>query len=127
MNLPKTLPRVDGNKSRIEQVFTNIILNAEDAMPEGGKVTVEATSSDEEVTLTFTDTGHGISKDDLKNVFEPFFTRKPSGRGTGLGLWVSHSVIQECQGRLALESEPGVGTTVSVTLPLPPASGEVTQ
>jgi len=118
MNVPKALPRVEGNKSRIEQVLTNIILNAEDAMPEGGKFTVAASADDADVTLRFTDTGHGISKDDLENVFEPFFTRKPGGRGTGLGLWVSHSVIQESQGQLTIESEPGEGTTVSVTLPV---------
>ncbi|HUW57766.1 MAG TPA: ATP-binding protein, partial [Planctomycetota bacterium] len=55
--------------------------------------------------------------DDLKNVFEPFFTRKRSGKGTGLGLWISHSVIQEHHGRLDVQSQPGHGTTVSVVLP----------
>ncbi|HUV38488.1 MAG TPA: GAF domain-containing protein, partial [Planctomycetota bacterium] len=118
VDLPAQLPPVRGNKSRIEQVFTNIILNAEDAMPDGGTFTVRADTDDDSVSLRFTDTGHGIAKEDLKNVFEPFFTRKPSGRGTGLGLWVSHSVIQECRGTLTIESEPGRGTTVAVTLPV---------
>ena len=79
--------------------------------------TVTASFTNEEVTVSFTDSGEGISGEDLKNVFEPFFTRKRSGRGTGLGLWISHSVIEEHHGRLEVHSAPGQGTTVSVTLP----------
>ena len=117
LDVPSKLPPVNGNQSRLEQVFTNIILNAEDAMPEGGEFTVTASHADDEVSVRFTDTGQGISPDDLKNVFEPFFTRKRSGKGTGLGLWISHSVIQEHHGRLDVQSQPGHGTTVSVVLP----------
>ena len=117
LDVPSRLPEVHGNKSRLEQVFTNIILNAEDAMPEGGTLTVTASHTADDVTVRFADTGQGISKDDLENIFEPFFTRKRSGKGTGLGLWISHSVIQEHHGRLAVESEPGQGTAVCVVLP----------
>ena len=118
LDVPAHLPPVEGNKSRFEQVFTNIILNAEDAMPEGGALRVSAAETDDEVRITFSDTGHGIAAEDLKNVFEPFFTRKRSGKGTGLGLWVSHSVIEESHGQLTIESEPEEGTTVSVVLPV---------
>jgi signal transduction histidine kinase len=118
LRLAHELPRVAANRSRIEQVFTNIILNAADAMAEGGTLTVTSFADAAEVTVRFADTGHGIPEEDLKNVFEPFFTRKRSGKGTGLGLWISHLVIEESNGRLAIESEPDKGTTVSVVLPV---------
>jgi PAS domain S-box-containing protein len=118
LNLTPQLRQVFGNRSHLEQVFTNIILNAEDAMDKGGALTVVTSHTAEEVTVSFVDTGHGISREDLKNVLQPFFTRKRSGKGTGLGLWISHSVVQDHHGRLEIASEPGKGTTVSVVLPV---------
>jgi signal transduction histidine kinase len=108
---------VRGNRGQLEQVFTNIILNAQDAMSEGGTLAVASSHTDSQVALHFSDTGHGIAKEDLPFIFEPFFTRKRSGKGTGLGLWVSHSVVREHGGRIEIESESGKGTTVSVVLP----------
>ena len=118
LDLAPHLEPVSGNRSHLEQVFTNIILNAEDAMDKGGSLTVTSAHDAGEVTVLFVDTGHGISKEDMKNVLQPFFTRKRSGKGTGLGLWISHSVIQDHRGRLEISSEPGHGTTVSVILPV---------
>jgi len=118
LDVEHDLPAVHGNKGRLEQVFTNIILNAEDAMPAGGTLTVTPSHTRDEVTIGFTDTGEGIPEEDLENVLEPFFTRKRSGQGTGLGLWISHTVVQEHQGRLDITSEAGKGTTVSVVLPV---------
>ena len=112
-----TLPRVVGSQSRLEQVGTNIILNARDAMSKGGSLTITTSHTDDDVVVEFVDTGHGISPEDLKNVFQPFFTRKRSGKGTGLGLWVSHSVIEEHGGRLEIDSSAEQGTTVRVVLP----------
>lgn len=117
LNFAPRLPAVNGNKGQLEQVFTNIVLNAEDAMPEGGTLEVSTGVVGEGVTVSFTDSGHGIPEEDMKNIFQPFFTRKGAGKGTGLGLWISHSVVEEHQGKLDVHSEPDRGTTVTLILP----------
>ncbi len=117
LDLAEGLPPARGNKGQFEQVFTNIILNAADAMSEGGTLTVSTRRDAGEVRVSFADTGCGIPKEDLRQILQPFFTRKRSGKGTGLGLWISHSVVKEHNGRLEVQSEVGKGTTVSVVLP----------
>lgn len=117
LDLAPDLPLVRGNRSQFEQVFTNVILNAEDAMESGGTLSISTRRDAGEVVVSFADTGHGITKDDLQHVLQPFFTRKRSGKGTGLGLWISHSVVKEHSGRLDIASVVGKGTTVSIVLP----------
>jgi signal transduction histidine kinase len=112
------VPPVRGNENRIQQVFFNLILNARDAMPKGGWLTI-ATRADEDdtVIVEVRDTGHGIRREDVKRIYDPFFTTKGIGRGTGLGLSVSYGIVQEHGGAIFVDSAPGKGTTFQVALP----------
>lgn len=104
---------------QISQVFINILLNGVDAM-EGkeGTIDVVVDREDDSVRVSITDTGSGIAEEDLPKIGEPFFTTKPVGQGTGLGLWVSHGIIKSFRGNLRLRSVRGEGTTFSIVLPL---------
>ena len=105
----------------MEQVLMNLVVNARDAMPQGGRVVVETGTVDgpagPRVRLAVRDTGHGIAPDHLPHVFEPFFTTKDVGRGTGLGLATVFGIVQQHGGTIDLASRVGVGTTVEVLLP----------
>lgn len=111
------LPPVRGNENKIQQVFFNLILNARDAMPKGGWLTLKTDADASGVTIEVADTGHGISKEDVKRIYDPFFTTKGIGRGTGLGLSVTYGILQEHGGAIFVDSAPGKGTTFQVTLP----------
>jgi two-component system NtrC family sensor kinase len=118
--LSPSLPRISGNTSQLQQVFTNLVLNAVQAMPDGGRLTVLDKVSEDKNSLeiSFADTGEGISKENLSKIFEPFFTTKKVGQGTGLGLSVSYGIIKEHGGNIEVESTVGKGTTFTVILPL---------
>ena len=113
------LPRVYGNAGKLQQVFTNLILNARDAIPDGGRITLRAVGSDDRDALTVevVDNGIGIAPENVARIYDPFFTTKGVGRGTGLGLAVSYGIVQEHSGHIAVESSPGRGTTFRITLP----------
>ncbi|MBI4690374.1 MAG: HAMP domain-containing protein [Nitrospirae bacterium] len=121
LNLDESLPPLRVDASQIQQVFLNMIINAADAMEGKGTFTVttrkvvENGSSFAEVE--FNDTGHGIMEENIPKLFEPFFTTKPVGKGTGLGLAVSHGIIQDHGGRIRVKSELGKGTSFFVRLP----------
>lgn len=106
---------VYGNHDQLEQVFLNIILNAEAAMDEGGSLTVSASNNGESVLIRFADTGHGIPPEMLEKIFEPFISTKEDG--SGLGLFISHNVIHNHSGEIQVESVVGKGTTFTLTLP----------
>jgi two-component system NtrC family sensor kinase len=113
-----TLPKVFGNAGKLQQVFTNLLLNARDAIPEGGCITLRTTTSEEDsVIIEVADTGIGISPENVAKIYDPFFTTKGVGRGTGLGLAVSYGIVQEHSGHIAVQSLPGRGTTFRITLP----------
>lgn len=115
------VPILQGATNQIKQVFLNLILNATDAMPEGGEIKIHGQIVDEdkpELRIDFSDTGVGIAPEHLDKIFEPFYTTKPTG--TGLGLGISHSIITSHGGRLTAESAAGKGTTVTVWLPIQP-------
>jgi signal transduction histidine kinase/HAMP domain-containing protein len=118
--LSPSLPGISGNTSQLQQVFTNLILNAVQAMPDGGRLTVLDKVSEDKNSLeiSFADTGEGISKENLSKIFEPFFTTKKVGHGTGLGLSVSYGIVKEHGGNIEVESTVGQGTTFTVILPL---------
>jgi signal transduction histidine kinase/HAMP domain-containing protein len=118
--LSPSLPRLSGNTSQLQQVFTNLILNAVQAMPDGGRLTVLDKLSEDKGSLeiSFADTGEGISKENLSKIFEPFFTTKKVGQGTGLGLSVSYGIVKEHGGEIQVESTVGQGSTLIVILPL---------
>ncbi len=104
------------NGNQMLQIFINLVMNAADAMPDGGRLDITASRADGEVEIAFKDTGHGIKKEQLDRVFDPFFTTKE--RGTGLGLSVSYGIIKSFGGDISVESEPGRGTTFKVRLPV---------
>jgi len=115
--LAADLPEVRGNENRLQQVFFNLILNAKDAMPRGGWLTLATRADEDAVVVEVADTGHGIRREDIKRIYDPFFTTKGMGRGTGLGLSVSYGILQEHGGAIFVDSVPGKGTTFQVTLP----------
>jgi PAS domain S-box-containing protein len=113
-NLPKTF----GNAGKLQQVFTNLILNARDAIPEGGRITLFTASTDKEtIIVEVADTGIGIAPENVAKIYDPFYTTKGVGRGTGLGLAVTYGIVQEHSGHISVESTPGRGTTFRITLP----------
>ena len=112
------LERCDANENALRQVFLNLITNAVQAMPHGGELKVRTSRGDDNrVRLEFSDTGVGIPEHQLKDIFNPFFTTKSSGQGTGLGLSVVHSVVRRYQGEIQVRSTPNVGTTFTIELP----------
>lgn len=111
-----------GQPDELHQVFTNLVINARDAVrdrPER-RIVIQTAEDDGSVCVEVSDTGTGIPADVLPRVFDPFFTTKPTGRGTGLGLSVSHGIVQRHGGTIEAHSEPGHGTRMRVTLPAPP-------
>ena len=118
MDFDPSLPKTVGNGGKLQQVFMNLFLNARDSMPSGGKLRLRSRKENSELVVEVQDTGTGISKEDIKRIYDPFFTTKPVGKGTGLGLSVSYGIIQEHSGRISVASEPGRGTTFSLYLPL---------
>jgi len=116
--IPADFPRVRGNPRDLQQVFLNLFLNAIQAMPKGGTISVRGTEAGpNEILVDVVDTGVGIPEQNLASIFDPFFTTKEVGVGTGLGLAVTYGIVQKHLGRLAVDSEVGVGTTFSVHLP----------
>jgi two-component system cell cycle sensor histidine kinase/response regulator CckA len=118
------LPAVLADRSQIEQVVVNLAVNARDAMPSGGTLTIETRVADERVALVVTDTGVGMDRSVLEHLFEPFFTTKAVGEGTGLGLATVHGIVTQSGGEVHVYSEPGLGTSFKVYLPV---SGEVAE
>ncbi|HET6862876.1 MAG TPA: ATP-binding protein, partial [Pyrinomonadaceae bacterium] len=111
-------PLVYGNAGKLQQVFTNLILNARDAIPDGGQITLSTGAADDgSLMVEVADTGIGIDPENVAKIYDPFYTTKGVGRGTGLGLAVSYGIVQEHTGRITVESTPGKGTTFRITLP----------
>ncbi|MCI0421442.1 MAG: ATP-binding protein, partial [Acidobacteria bacterium] len=110
-------PQVFGNQGRLQQVFLNLFINAKDAMPEGGELVVRTSNHDSVFRIEVIDTGVGIAEEHLKKVYDPFFTTKELGRGTGLGLSVTYGIIQEHSGKISVDSKPGHGTRFVLEFP----------
>lgn len=115
--LDDSLPPVVGNAGKLEQVFVNLFLNAKDAMPAGGLLRIRTQRSDGSVEVDIADSGVGISEENIKRIFDPFYTTKRSGKGTGLGLAITYGIIQEHGGRIFVESAPHKGTCFKLRLP----------
>ncbi|MDF1503799.1 ATP-binding protein, partial [Roseisolibacter sp. H3M3-2] len=131
LDLPADLPAVHGDEAKLQQVFLNLLLNAEYALRDASppRLTVRARAAGPAdglagpgLAVEVQDTGVGIAPDALARIFEPFYTTKPPGEGTGLGLSVSYGIVQAHGGEIAVRSAPGQGTTFTVLLPaVPPA------
>lgn len=109
---------VRGVEYKLQQVFLNLFLNARDAMPRGGSLTVTTATSGSEALVEVADTGIGIPSEHLARIYDPFFTTKADGRGTGLGLSVTYGIVQEHGGTLTCDSDPQQGTRFRLVLPL---------
>jgi len=117
--LDSNLPEITGDYNQIQQCLMNLIFNAMEAMPDGGKLTLN-THSDRKsrmVHIKVTDTGCGIPEENLSVIFEPFFSTKEENKGVGLGLSVVHGIIREHQGTIYVESEVGTGSTFTLRFP----------
>jgi PAS domain S-box-containing protein len=132
LNLDDSVHTVDADPGQLEQVLLNIGVNARDAMPDGGTLTIETANinpdehfrrinldeiQNDYVQLSITDTGVGISEEVLEHIFEPFFTTKQTGQGTGLGLAMAYGIVKNHKGHLSCDSVPGMGTTFKIFLP----------
>ncbi|HFD39977.1 MAG TPA: PAS domain-containing protein, partial [Anaerolineae bacterium] len=122
--LEPDLPLVEAVSDQLRQVFLNIVLNALDAMPQGGTLTVASGVNRDagEVRVSFTDTGNGIPAENIPRIFEPLFSTKP--RGTGLGLAISYGIIERHGGRIEVQSQVGQGSTFTIVLPAASSSGQ---
>ncbi len=118
-DLERNLPMIVVDPSQMQQVFINMIINAAEAMEEGGELTLKTRIDpvDEFVEIEITDTGHGIPEENMEKLFDPFFTTKDVGHGTGLGLAISYGIIKEHRGTISVESEVDQGTTFIIRLP----------
>ncbi|HSD64834.1 MAG TPA: PAS domain S-box protein [Ignavibacteriaceae bacterium] len=124
LQLENDMPLLPLISDQIQQVFINILINAVDSMSEDPEKTkkkqiiIQSHVDNEKITLKFADTGSGIEEKNYSKIFEPFYTTKKPGKGTGLGLWVSYGIIKSFQGNIEVESKFGEGTTFIITLPL---------
>ena len=108
---------VRGNRSLLSQVFMNLYSNASDAMPNGGRLVIDGVSNNDHVLVTVSDTGIGMDEETLEKIFDPFFTMKEVGKGTGLGLATVHGILEEHKGSVSVSSSPNKGTTFRISLP----------
>jgi signal transduction histidine kinase len=121
VTLEPGLPPLPASQGDLEQLFLNLLTNARDAMPQGGRLEVAARRDGPALQLVVADTGSGILPEHLPQVLEPFFSTKP--QGNGLGLSICRSIVWQMEGTLHLSSSPGEGTCVTVTIPHPPGAG----
>jgi PAS domain S-box-containing protein len=111
-------PVVQGIEYKLQQVFLNLFLNARDAMPKGGWLTIVTRVDGDRAAIEVADTGSGIPEDQLSRIYDPFFSTKEIGKGTGLGLSITYGIVQEHGGAITCDSAVGQGTRFSLTLPL---------
>jgi signal transduction histidine kinase/pSer/pThr/pTyr-binding forkhead associated (FHA) protein len=108
---------IKGNHSLLSQVFLNLFTNARDAMPDGGKLLVEARKRNNKVVVIVSDSGHGMDKETMDQIFDPFFTLKDVGKGTGLGLSTTHGIVEQHKGSIYVSSKQGKGAKFTIHLP----------
>jgi len=122
MDLARGVASINGDISHLQQCFLNLIFNAVEAMPRGGKLMISSRVdwSERQVRIAIKDTGYGIRQEDLDHIFDPFFTTKPEGEGTGLGLSIVYGVVKNHGGRVQVESTVGAGTVFTLDFPILP-------
>ena len=119
LNYAERLPQIMAIPDQIKQVFLNLLTNAADAcIQPGGVITISTWQEEERIAMAIKDTGIGIKPEKMDLIFQPFYTTKPEVKGTGLGLSVCHGIVQNHQGEIRVESQPGKGATFTVLLPI---------
>lgn len=124
VDLNDKLPLIPLISDQMEQVFLNILLNAVDAINEKEvkefkrKISLGSSINDDHVIIKITDTGKGMTNEEIDKIFEPFYTTKKEGKGTGLGMWISYGIVKSFEGEIIVESSPGIGTTFLIKLPV---------
>ncbi len=118
LDIAKDIPPVHADSGHIQQAIIALATNAIDAMPDGGTLTLHASSQMNRIAIEIEDTGVGIPPEDLSKIFEPFFTTKEVGEGTGLGLAVCYGIVTDHGGRLSVRSNVGKGTIFTIYLPV---------
>jgi two-component system NtrC family sensor kinase len=125
-DLDPLLPIIQADPAQLQQVFYNVLYNAADAMETGGKITISTHKLEgDKIEVRVTDTGSGISPENLEKLFTPFFTTKPAGKGTGLGLAIVYGIIKMHRGQIWVKSKSGQGTTVFISLPVHLTGGKL--
>ena len=117
-NFQDNLPELYCQPMQLNQVFLNLLVNAAQAIEERGEISIEVSATESEFMIVIRDTGSGIAAQDIRKIFEPFYTTKPVGTGTGLGLSLSYSIVQKHKGEIKVTSTLGVGTSFTVILPI---------
>ena len=117
-DLAEDVPVIAGDQAQIQQVILNLMTNAIDAIGKDGTVTVRSGRSKNEIQVTVADTGPGIPENVQRVIFDPFYTTKSAGKGTGLGLWISHNIIEKLGGRITVQSREGHGAEFTIRLPI---------
>ncbi|NQU94843.1 MAG: GAF domain-containing protein [Candidatus Omnitrophica bacterium] len=117
-DIEESLPLLTGDKKQIQEVFFNLIRNAAQAINERGKITIKARQADDKIFIDIEDTGHGIPENKLEQIFNPFYTTKDPGKGTGLGLFIVRQVVERNHGKISVKSKVGEGTTFTLEFPL---------
>ncbi len=112
------IPAVKGYPQQLNQVFMNILVNAAQAIEKKGKIVVETQQVQDHVHINISDTGCGISQENLRKIFDPFFTTKDVGKGTGLGMNIAYNIVKKHKGTIAVDSEVGLGTTFTIRIPV---------
>ncbi len=123
LRFSEDIPPLDSNKNYLQQAFLNLLINAKDAMPEGGKMIISTEQANGKINIRFTDSGSGIKKENLVRIFEPFLTTKEVGKGTGLGLPITRGIVRKFGGDIKVESVEGQGTTFTIALPVNTSGG----
>jgi signal transduction histidine kinase len=118
LHMAENLPSVKGSINHLQQVFLNLLINARDAMPQGGTVTITTEIKDFKAVAHFSDSGMGIPQENMTKLFNAFFTTKEAGKGTGLGLAICHKIISNHNGEIKVQSEVEKGTTFTIILPI---------
>ena len=118
LDLREHLPVVKGSTDKLKQVFLNLILNARDAMPDGGLIRIVTAEENGLVRISISDSGVGIPKENLDKIFDAFFTTKSTVSGVGLGLSVTYGIVSQHRGTISVTSATGEGSTFVISLPV---------